>query len=100
MARAKGTPERRVLWVHALKNASAPILTLAGLDLAGKLGGVAITETIFAWPGIGRLAVMATYQRDYPVIQAAVLFAGLMFIAINLLVDLAYGLLDPRVRLI
>jgi peptide/nickel transport system permease protein len=98
-ARAKGLHERQVINIHALKNASLPIITMAGLDFAAKLGGVAITETIFAWPGVGRLAVTATYQRDYPVIQAAVLFAAFMFIVINFAVDLLYTWLDPRVRL-
>jgi peptide/nickel transport system permease protein len=99
LARAKGIPEWRVVLVHALKNAALPIITVSGLDLASRLGGVAITETIFAWPGIGRLAVSATANRDYPVVQATVLFAATMFIAINLAVDLLYTWVDPRVRL-
>jgi peptide/nickel transport system permease protein len=99
LARAKGVPEPRVVLVHALKVASLPIVTVSGLDFAARLGGVAITETIFAWPGIGRLAVSATANRDYPVVQATVLFAATMFIAINLAIDLLYTALDPRVRL-
>jgi peptide/nickel transport system permease protein len=99
LARAKGVPEPRVVLVHALKFASLPIITISGLDFASRLGGVAITETIFAWPGIGRLAVSATANRDYPVVEATVLFAAAMFIGINLIVDLFYLVLDPRVRL-
>jgi len=99
LARAKGVPEWKVVLIHALKNASLPIVTISGLDFAARLGGVAITETIFAWPGIGRLAVTATANRDYPVVQATVLFAAAMFIGINLVVDLLYTVLDPRVRL-
>ncbi|MGI9148990.1 MAG: ABC transporter permease [Chloroflexota bacterium] len=99
LARAKGVPEWKVILIHALKNASLPIVTISGLDFAARLGGVAITETIFAWPGIGRLAVTATANRDYPVVQATVLFAAAMFIGINLAVDLLYTVLDPRVRL-
>jgi ABC-type dipeptide/oligopeptide/nickel transport system permease component len=97
-ARAKGVPEWRVILGHALKNASIPIITISSLDFAARLGGVAITETIFAWPGIGRLAVGAAANRDYPVVQATVLFAAAMFICINLIVDLLYVRLDPRVR--
>jgi len=97
-ARAKGLAERVVIGKHTLKNSAIPIVTLAGLDTAQLLGGAVITETIFAWPGLGRLAVTAIFQRDYPLVQAAVLVTALVFVVTNLLVDLLYGWLDPRIR--
>jgi len=97
-ARAKGVGELRVLAGHALKNAAIPIVTLLGLQFAQLLGGAVVTETIFAWPGIGRLVVEAIFNRDYPVVQGVVLVVSLIFVAVNLLVDLAYAVLDPRVR--
>jgi peptide/nickel transport system permease protein len=97
-ARAKGLPERRVILGHALKNAAVPIVTLIGLQFGTLLGGAVVTETIFAWPGVGRLAVQSIFVRDYPVVQAGVLVLALSFVAINLLVDLLYGALDPRIR--
>jgi ABC-type dipeptide/oligopeptide/nickel transport system permease component len=98
-ARAKGLLERTVLWVHAFRNAMIPVVTLAGLELAELVSGAFITETIFAWPGVGRLAINAVYQRDFPVIQGVVLVAAAGFVLINLLVDLLYSWIDPRVSL-
>jgi peptide/nickel transport system permease protein len=97
-ARAKGVAEPRVLAAHALKNAAIPIVTLLGLQFAQLLGGAVVTETIFAWPGIGRLVVEAIFNRDFPVVQGVVLVVSLIFVTVNLLVDLAYAALDPRVR--
>jgi peptide/nickel transport system permease protein len=97
-ARAKGLAERRVILAHALKNAAVPVVTLIGLQFGTLLGGAVVTETIFAWPGVGRLAVQSVFVRDYPVVQAGVLVLALAFVAINLLVDLLYGVLDPRIR--
>ena len=97
-ARAKGLAERRVILLHALKNAAVPVVTLIGLQFGTLLGGAVVTETIFAWPGVGRLAVQSIFVRDYPVVQAGVLVLALSFVALNLLVDLLYGALDPRIR--
>ena len=97
-ARAKGLTERVVVLVHALKNAAVPVVTLIGLQFGTLLGGAVVTETIFAWPGVGRLAVQSIFVRDYPVVQAGVFVLALTFVAINLLVDLLYGWLDPRTR--
>ena len=97
-ARAKGLSESRVLAVHALKNASIPIVTLLGLQFAQLLGGAVVTETIFAWPGIGRLVVEAIFNRDFPVVQGVVLVVSLIFVTVNVLVDLCYAVLDPRIR--
>lgn len=96
-ARAKGLPERRVFWKHALRNAAAPVVTIVGLSLPFLFGGAVVTETIFAWPGMGRLAVDAIYARDYPVVLAINFVVAAMVIAGNLLADVAYGALDPRV---
>lgn len=98
-ARAKGAGTLRLLGRHLLRNASIPIVTLAGLELASLLGGAVITETIFAWPGIGQLTVQSIEARDFPVVQAIVLFVATVYIAVNLLVDLLYGLIDPRASL-
>jgi len=98
-ARAKGMSARVVLWRHAFRNAVIPLVTLIGLDLGALLAGSVITETIFAWPGIGRLSVNAIYGRDYPVVQAAVLVVASIYVLINFLVDLSYAFLNPRVNL-
>jgi ABC-type dipeptide/oligopeptide/nickel transport system permease component len=98
-ARAKGVNEPPVVWKHALRNAAIPILTIAGIELGALLGGSVITETIFAWPGVGRLSVQAIYNRDYPVVQASVFLLATTFVVVNLLVDLVYTYLDPRIRL-
>ena len=97
-ARAKGLAESGVILRHALKNAAVPVVTLIGLQFGTLLGGAVVTETIFAWPGVGRLAVQSIFVRDYPVVQAGVLVLALSFVALNLLVDLLYGALDPRIR--
>jgi ABC-type dipeptide/oligopeptide/nickel transport system permease component len=98
-ARAKGVSEPPVVWKHALKNASIPIVTIVGIELGTVLGGSVITETIFAWPGVGRLSVQAIFNRDYPVVQAAVFLLASTFVIVNLLVDVVYTYLDPRIRL-
>jgi ABC-type dipeptide/oligopeptide/nickel transport system permease component len=98
-ARAKGVAERGVVWKHALRNAAIPIITIVGLELGTLLGGAVITETIFAWPGVGRLSVQAIYNRDYPLVQASVFVLASMFVLVNLAVDLVYTYLDPRIRL-
>jgi peptide/nickel transport system permease protein len=97
-ARAKGLGAGRVIGKHALRNAAIPVITLAGLEVGQLLGGAVITETIFAWPGLGRLTVQALLNRDFPVVLAAVFVTSLTYTLINLAVDLAYGWLDPRVR--
>jgi peptide/nickel transport system permease protein len=97
-ARAKGLRGTRVIGKHALRNAAIPVLTLAGLEIGQLLGGAVITETIFAWPGLGRLTVQALLNRDFPVVLAAVFITSATYTLINLAVDLAYGWLDPRVR--
>ena len=97
-ARSKGLPERLVWSRHALRNAALPLATVLGLELAELLAGAVIVETVFAWPGIGRLAIDSVAARDYPVVQAAVLLIAVVFVIINLLVDLSYLVLDPRTR--
>jgi len=98
-ARAKGVSGQPVVWKHAFKNAAIPIVTIVGIELGTLLGGSVITETIFAWPGVGRLSVQAIYNRDYPVVQAAVFLLASTFVLVNLVVDLLYTYLDPRIRL-
>ncbi|MET0485635.1 MAG: nickel ABC transporter permease [Candidatus Rokuibacteriota bacterium] len=98
-ARAKGVSNPPVVWKHALKNAAIPIVTIVGIELGTLLGGSVITETIFAWPGVGRLSVQAIANRDYPVVQAAVFLLATTFVVVNLLVDIIYTYLDPRIRL-
>jgi peptide/nickel transport system permease protein/oligopeptide transport system permease protein len=97
-ARAKGLPEPRVVLKHALRNALIPIITIGGLQLGILLGGAVITETIFAWPGMGRLLVNSVIARDYPVVQGAVLLLAVTVIFVNLLVDLTYAFTNPRIR--
>ncbi len=97
-ARAKGLSEALVVAKHTLKNAAIPIVTIIGLQFGSLLGGAVVTETVFAWPGMGRLAIQSIYNRDYPVVQCVVFLAAVLFIVINLVIDLVYGLLDPRVR--
>jgi peptide/nickel transport system permease protein len=99
-ARAKGLHSTAVLVRHALRNTMIPISTVLGMRFAGMLGGAVIVETIFSWPGIGKLVVDAIFDRDYPMIQGFVLFMGTAFLLINLIVDLGYGLIDPRIRLV
>ena len=98
LARIKGLPEWKVIWKHGLKNAAIPPLTYFGLVVASLLTGSVVIETIFAWPGVGMLALQAVLARDYQVVQAVVLIASAVFIFMNLLVDVLYGYLDPRVR--
>lgn len=97
-ARSKGLAERVVMYRHALKNALIPVVTIFGLEFGTLLGGAVITETVFAWPGIGRLVVLAIQQRDFPVVVGAVTVIAIVFVFINLAVDLLYGVIDPRVR--
>jgi ABC-type dipeptide/oligopeptide/nickel transport system permease component len=98
-AKAKGLSPGIVILKHALKNASIPVVTIIGMELGTLLGGAVITETIFAWPGVGRLAIQAIYNRDYPVVQASVFILASIFVLVNLVVDLIYTYLDPRVKL-
>jgi ABC-type dipeptide/oligopeptide/nickel transport system permease component len=98
-ARAKGLSEMRVVLRHALRNALIPVLTVQAMQFASLLGGALITEIIFAWPGVGRLAVQAIENRDFPLVQAVVLMAAMVFVGMNLLVDIAYAALNPRIAL-
>jgi len=88
-----------VVWRHALRNAAIPVVTVIGLQLRFVLGGSVITETVFAWPGLGRLLVRSVYARDYPVVEAGVLVVAVFLILVNTLVDITFTLLNPRVRL-
>ena len=97
-ARAKGLRESVVVIRHALRNALLPVVTLVGLDVGFLLGGAIIVETIFAWPGMGQLAFQAVQNRDFPLVQANVIFISTLFVCINLLVDLTYTMIDPRIR--
>ncbi len=97
-AKAKGLKEYRVVLGHALKNSLIPVITIIGLDFSVLLGGAVVTETVFAWPGVGSMAVKAIGQRDFPVVVGSVTILSLLFVFINLLVDLTYGYLDPRIR--
>lgn len=97
-ARAKGLTDRRVVWRHALRAALVPVVTLVGVQLGQLLGGVVVTETVFAWPGVGKLIVDAIFARDYPVVQGAILVTATLFVLINLATDTLCLLLDPRAR--
>ncbi len=97
-AHAKGLPSAVVVWVHALKNAMIPVITVAGLQCGYLLGGAVVTEEVFTLPGIGRLVLWSIYKRDYPVVQGTVLFIAVLFALTNLIVDLIYGYLDPRIH--
>lgn len=97
-ARAKGLPERRVVYGHALHNALIPIVTVLGLQFGALLAGAIVTETIFSWPGIGRLTIQAITNRDYYLAQGCILCIGLTYVAVNFLTDMAYAALDPRIR--
>jgi len=97
-AKAKGVGQRAVLFVHALKNAAVPIVTVLGIGVALLIGGAVITESVFAIPGLGRLTVDAILRRDYPVIQGVVLLFSFVYVLVNLAVDLLYTLFDPRIR--
>jgi peptide/nickel transport system permease protein len=97
-ARAKGQIERKVLFMHALKNAAVPIVTVIGIGVALLIGGVVVTESVFNIPGLGRLVVDAITRRDYPIIQGLILFFAFVYILLNLLIDIAYTIVDPRIR--
>jgi peptide/nickel transport system permease protein len=97
-ARAKGLPERQVIYGHALRNALIPIVTVLGLQFGALLAGAIVTETIFSWPGIGRLTIQAISNRDYYLVQGCILCIGLTYVAVNFLTDMAYSALDPRIR--
>jgi peptide/nickel transport system permease protein len=97
-ARAKGLPERTVVGVHAVRNALIPVLSIMALDLAGLFSGAVITETIFAWPGIGRMFVQSMFARDYPLLMGILLLGSVMVVVFNLVADVLYGVLDPRIR--
>jgi peptide/nickel transport system permease protein len=99
LARLKGLPERMVITKHAFKNALIPVLTLAGINLVIMVNVAVVVETVFAWPGIGRLLYEGVAFRDFPVVQATVLLSGVMVVAVNLLVDILYAVIDPRIRL-
>jgi peptide/nickel transport system permease protein len=99
LARLKGLPEKRVIVKHALKNALIPVLTLAGINLVLMVNASIVVETVFAWPGIGRLLYEGIAFRDFPVVQATVLLGGSMIIVVNLVVDVLYAVIDPRIRL-
>jgi peptide/nickel transport system permease protein len=98
VARAKGLSENVVLYKHALRNCAIPLVTYIGLQFGGLLGGIVVVERIFAWPGIGSLALDAVYGRDYPVLQAVIAVLALLILLVNLIVDVVYGLIDPRIR--
>ena len=98
-ARGKGLSRMRAMLKHAMANALLPLVTLAGLDLAGLLSGVVLTETVFNWPGIGRLAFEAIFNLDIPLIMGTVLFSAFIIVAANLAVDILYAWLDPRIRI-
>lgn len=97
-ARSKGLKESAVILKHALSNAFIPIITILGLRFGVLLGGAVLTETVFSWPGVGRLMVNSILSRDYPVVQGAVLLLALCFVFINLIVDIIYAFLDPRIK--
>jgi peptide/nickel transport system permease protein len=98
MGRAVGATERVLIWKYALRNAAIPLVTILGVYFASMLGGAFVVETIFAWPGVGRTVVEAVFARDFPVVQAGVLLTSILFVTSNLLVDLSYGVIDPRIR--
>lgn len=97
-ARARGLTERRILWRHVLPNAILPLITILGMSIGWLLGGVAVIEMVFSWPGIGNMAVRAILMRDYPLIEGFVLWVAIIYTGINFLVDLSYALFDPRLR--
>jgi peptide/nickel transport system permease protein len=99
LARLKGLPESLVIAKHAFKNALIPVLTLAGINLVIMINVAVVVETVFAWPGIGRLLYEGIFQRDFPLVQGVVMEAGIMIVVINLLIDILYGYIDPRIRL-
>ena len=98
-ARSKGLKEKAVIWGHAFKNAMIPVITVIGSEIGGLLGGAVVTESIFSWPGVGRLAVNSISKRDYPMIQGITRLLCTSYLRINLLVDIVYAWVDPRIRL-
>ncbi len=98
-ARARGLSEQRVIFRHALRNALLPVITVFGAQLGALLTGAVVTEQIYDWPGIGQLTIEAIQKRDYPVLQACILFISLIYVVVNLLTDIAYAMLDPRIRI-
>lgn len=99
LARAKGVSHRRIIWKHALRNAMIPPMTYAGLILAGFVGGTVVTESVFAWPGVGRLAIESVYQNDFPLLAATVMLTSVLYLGVNFAIDIAYVFVDPRIRL-
>jgi ABC-type dipeptide/oligopeptide/nickel transport system permease component len=97
-ARSKGVAERRVVWKHAFRNASIPVVTVLGLQFGQLLGGAIITETVFAWPGVASLTVDSIRNQDFPVVQCAVVLLALIIVIVNLVVDVIVGFIDPRIR--
>jgi peptide/nickel transport system permease protein len=97
-ARAKGLSEGSVVGFHALRNALIPVVTITGLNFAGVLSGAVLTETVFSWPGVGRYVVTASTRLDYPAILGVTMLTAVIYILVNLAVDVLYGLLDPRIR--
>lgn len=98
MERAIGLPESWIIWRFALRNAFVPLVTMIGVYFANMLGGAFVIEVVFAWPGVGRAVVDAVFARDFPVVQAGVVLAAVVFVVVNLIVDLSYGFIDPRIR--
>ena len=98
LARGLGTPETTLVWKYAFRNAAIPLVTMLGVYFASMLGGAFVVEVIFAWPGLGRTVVEAVFSRDFPVVQAGVMFTAILFVLSSLLVDLSYGVIDPRTR--
>jgi peptide/nickel transport system permease protein len=98
VARAKGVQERAILWRHALRNALIPVITIIGLQFGALLGGTVVTESLFSRRGLGRLVVDAIFWKDYPLVQGVVILGAAIYVGVNFLVDMSYGLLDPRVR--
>ncbi|HWL12208.1 MAG TPA: ABC transporter permease, partial [Ureibacillus sp.] len=97
-ARAKGVKERKVIWIHTLKNAMIPVVTVIGLNFGGLLGGTIITEKVFAINGVGRLMVDSIAARDFPMVQGSVLLVATIFVVVNLIVDIVYSYIDPRIK--
>ena len=97
-ARSKGLKERDIIWTHGVKNALIPVVSVMALDLAGLFSGAVITETVFAWPGIGRLFIQSTFSRDYPLMMGILMMGSFMVVIFNLIADLAYAWLDPRIN--
>ena len=98
MARSVGLTEQSIVWKYALRNGAVPLATMIGVYFANMLGGAFVVEVVFAWPGVGRTVVEAVFNRDFPVVQAGVILSAVIFVVVNLLVDLSYGVIDPRIR--